>query len=33
MSFTMNRFLDVSISVLIVVLASFTAGATALLGA
>jgi hypothetical protein len=33
MSFTMNRLLDVSVSVLIIFLASFTAGATALLGA
>lgn len=33
MTFLMNRFLDVAASVLIVVLASFTAGATAILGA
>ena len=33
MSFTMNRFLDVAVSVLIVCLAAFTAGATAVLGA
>jgi hypothetical protein len=29
----MNRFLDVAVSILIVVLAAFTAGATAVLGA
>ena len=33
MPFTLNRFLDVAASVLIVFLASVTAGATAILGA